>query len=555
MLLRARPRCWLWGLFPLLLVGLLVAFGTKGLIERELGKRSSKALKAQNIEWASPKFEGLTGVILGEAPSEKQRLKALETVRKVWGVRTVVDNSSLSPKISPFTWSALHNKGRIKLEGYVPNLKVKQSIIGVVKAKFPEAKLEDKLNVGRGVEDEQQWFGQVSFGLNQLARLLNGQVKLVDNKLSLNGIASDKANYNGLKETLQSPLPLKLSKGKVRILPSIIENYVFSARYDPKVLLIEGVVPSDSVREMVSKTAGSYFPSLEIKNKLSLGSGAPAGWAKALLLSLSQLSKLDAGVATIQKTDVRLEGLAKDKETAQNVRRKVRSDYPIGYKVSDIITIKEPEIPLVSPFEFRADDNGTQIILQGVVENEQQRQKILSQAEQTFAGRTIIDQLKIARGAPEGFLDTAIIGLQMMSSMPKGAMVLSDKNLKITGETTNQDLFAQFKNRPNNLPSGINWLNEVGFDDRLVKEAAEAKAKAEAEAKAKAEEEARAKAEAEAKAKAEEEARAKAEAEAKAKAEEEARAKARQKPRPKPRKKLKPKQIVKKKNKWPHAKN
>lgn len=534
MLLRARPRCWLWGLFPLLLVGLLVAFGTKGLIERELGKRSSKALKAENIEWASPKFEGLTGVILGQAPSEKQRLKALETVRKVWGVRTVVDNSSLSPKISPFTWSALHNKGRIKLEGYVPNLKVKQSIIGVIKAKFPEAKLEDKLNVGRGVEDEQQWFGQVSFGLNQLARLLNGQVKLVDNKLSLNGIASDNANYNGLKETLQSPLPLKLSKGKVRILPSIIENYVFSARYDPKVLLIEGVVPSDSVREMVSKTAGSYFPSLEIKNKLSLGSGAPAGWAKALLLSLSQLSKLDAGVAIIQKTDVRLEGLAKDKETAQNVRRKVRSDYPIGYKVSDIITIKEPEIPLVSPFEFRANDNGTQIILQGVVENEQQRQKILSQAEQTFAGRTIIDQLKIARGAPEGFLDTAIIGLQMMSSVPKGAMVLSDKNLKITGETTNQDLFAQFKNRPNNLPSGINWLNEVGFDDRLVKEAAEAKAKAEAEAKAKAEaeakakaeEEARAKAEAEAKAKAEEEAKAKAEAEAKAKAEEEAKTKA-----------------------------
>jgi len=491
MLLRAKPRCWVWGLIPLFLVGVLVVIGTKDLIEKDLSTRSTLALKSADIEWATPKFRGLEGTIQGQAPSEKERLKAIQIVRGVWGVRSVTNKLSLSPKITPYTWSALHENETLELGGYVPNAKVRQSVIGVVKAKFPQAKLIDNLKIGRGIDDEKTWFSQVSYGLNQLARLREGQVKLIDDKLSLKGVALDKAGYESLGEIFTAPLPLNLVTQEFSVLPPKVENYQFFVRYDPQSLSLEGVVANKAISTQIEKTAKANFSSLDIQNKLTLGSGAPHAWDKAISLSLKQLSKLNAGTVTIQNQDVRIEGLAKDKEIANQVRIAVRANYPKGYKVTDVITVKEPEIPLASPFELSIFDAQDELLLQGVVENNEQRATILKALRETLPNRRIVDELKIARGASANFLAGIEYGIGLLPQLTHGRLTMRDTTLSLSGETTNSTLHSSLKTKPSSLPTGIDWVNEVRFNDTLQRRrdeqaAAEAKRLADEQAAAEA---------------------------------------------------------------------
>ena len=341
--LRVKPRCWLWGFFPLVLVGLLGVFVTQHLIEKDLQRRSLQALSDQGIEWAKPVFQGLDASISGKAPSEAALLKATSVVEEVWGVRKVLNKSSLLPKFSPFLWSASHKDGQVRLKGHVPSYKLKKAITGLVKAKFPKVDLVDKLKVGRGIDDTQRWFGQVSFGLSQLAKLEHGRVSLTDDRFTLEGGAPDETGFRALLDQFKQPLPLQLKRGTIALLPPKVENYIFSARFDEKVLSLEGVVPNATIAQKLETTAGSYFPGAKVQNKLTLGSGAPHAWEKAVHLTLAELSKLETGVGLIQGQDVRLEGVARNNELAKAVRLRVREGYPKGYRVSDVITIKETQ--------------------------------------------------------------------------------------------------------------------------------------------------------------------------------------------------------------------
>ena len=343
MLLRAKPRCWLWGLIPLILFGVLIVYATQGVIERDLSRRSLEALKAEGLDWARPRFYGLTGTIEGEAPSDQERGRAVKVVKNVWGVRTVVDQLSLSPEISPYKWSAAYYDGKMLLEGYVPNNQVHQSVIGLIKAKFPQAKISDKLKNARGVDDEGQWFGQVSFGLGQLALMSNGEVKLIDDQLSLRGTANDLGAFNGLTARFSEALPLDLKSGKIDLQAPLIKDYDMAIKQGDGVVSLDGYVADERDRIGLIDEARRLFPAYEVKANLNLGSGAPFGWIEAIKLSLGLLSDLSVGDVQVNGRDVRIKGVASDKQRAKAVRLKARSDYPTGYQVNDEIEISELE--------------------------------------------------------------------------------------------------------------------------------------------------------------------------------------------------------------------
>jgi outer membrane protein OmpA-like peptidoglycan-associated protein/osmotically-inducible protein OsmY len=511
------------GLFPLILFGLFVGFLTKGTIEKDLEKRSVEALKASGIMWAKPAFKGLEGTIKGEAPTEEARLEATKIVRGVWGVRSVADQLSISKIISPYTLRTFHGKEKLVLEGYVPSDKIRQSVIGVAKAQFPNVSLVDKLEIARGAPDDTKWFGQVSYALGQLAKMKKGHFIISDKKLDMEGAAMDSGAFNTLNETLAGILPLKMTAGKINIEAPLVENYNFSSNFSATELVINGIMPTAASVAKVVTSAKTYFPNLSIKNNVELGSGAPKNWDKAVLLSLAELSKLEQGSISLNKLAVTIEGLAATKEQAQAIRKTVRSAYPTGYKVTDNIKVKVPDLPLTGPFELRTDVSGSKITLTGVISSEAERNEILNLVKAEFPNGQIDDQLTLARGAPDNFLTSVITGLKMLKSLNNAQMLVSDNQLTVTGDTTDEALANRLDQKPANLPENFTWVNGVKFDDSLKKaeEAQKSKEKAKEEADRLAAEKAAAEAKAATEAKEEAERKAK-EAAEKAKAEKEA---------------------------------
>ena len=56
---KCKPWKWLWGLLPLAFIALMVNWGERGNIERDLAERSKASLDEAGLSWVEPRFPQL----------------------------------------------------------------------------------------------------------------------------------------------------------------------------------------------------------------------------------------------------------------------------------------------------------------------------------------------------------------------------------------------------------------------------------------------------------------------------------------------------------------
>jgi len=105
---------------------------------------------------------------------------------------------------------------------------------------------------------------------------------------------------------------------------------------------------------------------------------------------------------------------------------------------NDMTVQKAPELPLVSPYVFNAvKDADGNVVLDGYVGNEAERQRVLREAAALFDGNITDNVLKIARGAPaDGWGDVISNSLTNLASLDRGSVTINDAQTLIQGLTT-----------------------------------------------------------------------------------------------------------------------
>ncbi len=106
-----------------------------------------------------------------------------------------------------YVWSASLSDSDIRLRGLVPSEEVRGTVLGMVKANFPDLEVEDRMRVAAGAPAVDQWLGAVSFGLQQLSHLKHGSVRLLDVGLRIEGEAGDAQDFAELQKSLGDALP------------------------------------------------------------------------------------------------------------------------------------------------------------------------------------------------------------------------------------------------------------------------------------------------------------------------------------------------------------
>ena len=110
-----------------------------------------------------------------------------------------------------YVWSATRIESVIRLRGSVPSEEDRRTVLGMVKAHFPDLEVEDRLKIVAGAPPKEQWLGAVSFGLKQLAHLKRGSARLLNVGLKVDGEARSAADYAEVKKALSGPLPTGLA--------------------------------------------------------------------------------------------------------------------------------------------------------------------------------------------------------------------------------------------------------------------------------------------------------------------------------------------------------
>ena len=245
------------------------------------------------------------------------------------------------PAARAYVWWATRIESSIRLRGSVPSDEVRRTVLGMVKAHFPDLTVEDRLKVTKGALPQDQWLGAVSFGLQQLSHLKRGSARLLDIALRVDGEAQSAADYTEVKKALAGPLPAGLIVAKANIKPPVADPFIFVADLGANALSLSGSVPSESARKEVRELSRQLFRRPGLDDRLELASGAPKDWNEAVVAALRALSQLESGKIALAGLAVTIEGVAPDKGTAVAISYQLRRDLPALFSTSESISWKE----------------------------------------------------------------------------------------------------------------------------------------------------------------------------------------------------------------------
>jgi OOP family OmpA-OmpF porin len=240
-----------------------------------------------------------------------------------------------------YVWSATRIESGIRLRGSVASDEDRRTVLGMVKALFPDLEVEDRLNVKAGAPPRDQWLGAVSFGLKQLSHLKRGSVRLLNVALRVDGEALSPADYAEVKKSLTGPLPTGLTIAKGSIKPPVADPFIFIADLGSNALSLSGSVPSENARKQLRELSRQLFRRPGFDERLEIASGAPKGWDEAVNAALRALSQLDSGKIALSGLAVTIEGVAPDKGTAVAISYQLRRDLPELFSTSESIRWKE----------------------------------------------------------------------------------------------------------------------------------------------------------------------------------------------------------------------
>ena len=175
------------------------------------------------------------------------------------------------------------------------------------------------------------------------------------------------------------------------------------------------------------------------KNSASMGEDIRnalngAGYTQTKVDMSGNVATLSGEVAS-EKTKSEIGALA------ANTKCSKCEDKKTWHEVKNDMTVKKaPVLPTQSPYVFSAtkDENG-RVILNGYVQSEDQRQRVLARANDAYAN--VIDRtVRVANGAPnadwENVLNQNIDDLKLLDT---GRFTMEDSNSVISGTTTSAD--------------------------------------------------------------------------------------------------------------------
>jgi len=215
--------------------------------------------------------------------------------------------------------------------------------------------------------------------------------------------------------------------------------FVWSAEREVAKVTLSGNAPLPEVKGKLMDVARDQIKGIEISDQMGLARGAPVNFPDAAALLIGQLGKLKDGKVAISDSTVSLSGMARDLGGREAIAAALKT-LPQGFSVA-ANDVKAP------PYIFQAnkDPVAVTLTLSGYVPDENVHAIILGSSSRKFFSEKVVDNLKTSVGAPPGFVNAVIPALGVLSRLSTGTLVMSDREVKISGDALYDAAAAQIR--------------------------------------------------------------------------------------------------------------
>ncbi|CAL80381.1 conserved hypothetical protein; putative outer membrane protein (ompA-like) [Bradyrhizobium sp. ORS 278] len=256
--------------------------------------------------------------------------------------------------------------------------------------------------------------------------------------VSLRADAFSEAGRRDAVAAVDAVAGVRLVNDQTRLVPEA-KPFVWSAERDVVRVTLGGNAPLPALKGRLVEATRAALPGVEVADQMGLARGAPPRFEDAALLLIGQIGKLKDGKFTISDGDVTLTGMARElggREALATALAKL----PDGFKVAS----NEVRAP---PYIFQAykDPVAVTVTLSGNVPDENIHAVVVGSSSRKFFSEKVVDNLKNSVGAPANFVNAVVPALGALSRLSTGTLVVSDRDIKISGDALYDAAAAQIR--------------------------------------------------------------------------------------------------------------
>ncbi|WP_298429803.1 OmpA family protein [uncultured Jannaschia sp.] len=420
-----------------------------GVIEERSRNAVAATLATAEMGWAGVETDGLQLILTGVAPSEPARLRAVTRAGTVVDPRRIVDGMDVEasePVAAPrFSLEILRNETGVSLIGLVPSAGGPEMLSELL----AELNANMALDVTSMVENADHpvppaWDETLRFAFATLEGLPRSKISIVPGRISVTAVADSAEQKARLETELARARPetvaleLEIAAPRPVITP-------FTLRF----VMPDGAAPRfdacavDSAEARTRILAAAGDAGFEGKARCEIGLGVPsASWGEAAALSIRALAELGGGSVTLSDADVTLaahEGTPRD---------------PFDRIVAELETALPDIFALTAVLPEPADADGTgtasgtpefvatlspegQVQLRGRLFDEAQENAVLSYGRALFGVQRTYIATRNDATLPQGWPARVLAGLDALSRVENGSVVIRPDLVVIRGITGN----------------------------------------------------------------------------------------------------------------------
>lgn len=447
---------WFWpALVATLSLSAMTIWFQHKAIEFDLETKAQAILLTDN-DWADVSLDGRDLSMFGIAPTKERQEKAKLLAQEVYGVRIVIDKSTLLPVESPFATSLSFDSNGLRLTGFLSNEQARSEIQSLFAARLPGIVINDDVTLARGAP--KQLLHAISESLELVKTLSSWTIDIVDKNVRVQGYAKSSQNYVqwANNENSQFSNDYKLLSADVR--PPVLQtkpSLILSI--EQNVISMKGLMPNTILAQKLTDAIGRRFPDSQLENEFQFASGMRENYAQVSEFMFNSLTELGQGAVSLDGSRISIKGRLRVGLNLNDVVGQFEGSVPEG------ISLSTDELSESNQSKWQIIRNENGIRISGAIADEALRLAILQQAQNSFGSSNVMDEQEIdPAGMANNLPNVVPLIVDMMSRMSTGSAVVFADSLDLSGKI----LLDKSMNAVNNsvqqlLASGINVKSEL----------------------------------------------------------------------------------------------
>lgn len=424
-------------------LSVLIAWASVLLIERVSQRAVRSQLLTEGITFVTVDADGLRVQLMGTAPNEAARYRAINLAGAVVEASRIQDLMEVTParafEAPRFSLEILRNDDGIQLIGLLPEGETKDALLAEAEALQPDTELQDMLETA-AYTPPATWGPALEFARKALALLPRSKITVEATSVRITAIAASDAEKRSFEASLASGQPegvqvsYEISAPRPVITPFTLRFVLDDQgpRFD--------ACAADSERARQRILAAATAAGVVGRQTCVIGLGVPTpSWAQAAEAGIKAVAEFKAATITFKDADVTLQAAASVAQADfDRVVGELEAALPAVFSLN--ATLDKAENTALGPAEFTAvlaKDSG-RVELRGRLADEVQRAAVDSFAKAAFGSAKVYQATRLDPELPDGWPVRVLAGLQALSELEHGRLLVRSDTVEVSGVTGSQ---------------------------------------------------------------------------------------------------------------------